>query len=434
MNHTKTDVFARRPQEFSKKVSKIFFWGLCALFLQHALVAMGQKDDSDVVKLSFMSNSNVEHPTADVFRSIIAKFEAENPDISITFIPSTGKHPETLRTKMAANDLPDLWTTHGWSVNRYSEYLRPLNDQPWFPLIHQQIRSVITDKDGQVFVLPMNRDVAGIVYSKTLFDEIGINAETITSWDALFATMQQIKDYGITPVHIGGKDPWTIGNFMDWVAPSVLITDEQNNERENLLNGTFNNEKWVIISNFLQTMLDKGFLNKDVNTSSYNETAEALATKEAALVFLGNNVISEAKTYNPDIEYGFFPVPAYYEGDTPTFISGERMAVGVYKDTPYEEQALRFLSYLAKPENIRAISESDSVPAGLTNTDFNLGELNVYFEKYKDVRAFNYFDREWLPSGMWGSIKSTGAALVAGTMSPEQTAEKMAQEFQKLYK
>ena len=36
-----------------------------------------------------------------------------------------------MKTKMAANDLPDLWTTHGWSVNRYSEYLRPLNDREW---------------------------------------------------------------------------------------------------------------------------------------------------------------------------------------------------------------------------------------------------------------------------------------------------------------
>ena len=39
---------------------------------------------------------------------------------------SQGAEFETLmRTRMASLDLPDMWTTHGWSVERYSEYLRP---------------------------------------------------------------------------------------------------------------------------------------------------------------------------------------------------------------------------------------------------------------------------------------------------------------------
>ena len=51
MNHTKTDVFCAATPGIFKRVSKIFFGGLCILFLQHVLIGMGKKDDSDVVKL-----------------------------------------------------------------------------------------------------------------------------------------------------------------------------------------------------------------------------------------------------------------------------------------------------------------------------------------------------------------------------------------------
>lgn len=413
---------------------KYFKQCLVVVLILCASIVMSCAKKNDVVDLSFMVNVDAEHPTTKVFRSIIIRFQEEYPNISITLTPQTGSYENLMKAKMAADDLPDLWTTHGWSVHRYSEYLRPLNDQPWFALIDPQIKPVITNQQNEVFVLPMNRDVAGIAYSQTVFDEVGIDATGIKTWNDLLGIMQKIKDHGITPVHIGGKDLWTIGGFFDWAAPSVLITDETNNERTQLLNGEFNTEKWTTLSKLFKRMKDKGFFNKDVFSASFNDSAEALATKTAAVAFYGNYVISQAKELNPNIQYGFFPVPAYYEGDTPTLISGERIAVGVYKDTPNEEASLQFLNYLARPENIKAIAEADATPTGLTHAIADLGELTPYFETYSTTRVFPYFDRAYLPSGMWDTMCNTGAALLVGTMTPQETAEKMKTDFLKLYK
>ena len=55
----------------------------------------------------------------------------------------------TMKTKMASNDLPDIWITHGWSVMRYSEYLMPLQDEEWYDKIDESILGAITDEEGR---------------------------------------------------------------------------------------------------------------------------------------------------------------------------------------------------------------------------------------------------------------------------------------------
>lgn len=64
----------------------------------------------------------------DTFTQICEDFMELNPNTDIEFV-SYGKDYESLmKGKMAANDLPDVFSTHGWGVKRYAEYLRPLND------------------------------------------------------------------------------------------------------------------------------------------------------------------------------------------------------------------------------------------------------------------------------------------------------------------
>ena len=80
-----------------------------------------------------------------------------------------------MKARMASNDLPDIFATHGWSVVRYSEYLRPLNDQPWFSEIEPSFLENVQNADGQVFVLPLNMDQGGLLYNKKLLTELGVD-------------------------------------------------------------------------------------------------------------------------------------------------------------------------------------------------------------------------------------------------------------------
>jgi len=372
-------------------------------------------------------------PATDVtFANISAMAQAfvkANAGVQIDVV-NLPDYENTMKTKMAANDLPDLWTTHGWSVIRYSEYLRVLNDRPWFSRINPAIKPVVTDANGNVFVLPMDVDEAGVVFNKDVLDAAKVNPYAIKTWDDFMAACEKIKAMGKTPVDVGGKsgdDRWTVGNFYDWVAPSYLITNEKDNSISALKDGSFDWTKWQPVAKLLVDFRDKGYLNPDYTQGTWQEVGQNMAAGKDGFGLFGNYLIGEAKKYNPKGHYGFMPVPAASADDTPSMITGERTAVGVWKDDKNMAASVKFLDYLAQPQNINRVAKGNAIPTGLVGEGYktDAGDLTPYFEKVKNYRTFPYFDRVYLPSGMWDTMCITGLGLLADSMTVSQAADQM---------
>ena len=399
------------------------------------LFANGQQEEtSSISNLTMMINFSADSTVTGVISDVIAEFNESQSEISVELIPPTGEYEQVMKTKMAANQLPDLFTTHGWSVARYSEYLEILDNESWVNKISPAIKPVITDNNGHIYVLPLDVDLSGIAYNKSVIDKAGVDIDSIKTWEDLFDAMELVKASGVIPVHIGGKDSWTIGNFFDWAAPSVFVTDKNNSSATELISGTFDTEKWNIVAGFMKRMNDNGYLNVDKLTSTWNDTQMAFGNGESAFEFFGNYVITGALEYNPDAKFGFFPVPAYYEGDESTFITGEKTAVGIWKDSPNVEAAKIFLDYLATPEIVSRVATSNGIPAGLTDASSDMGALTVYADKYSHIAGYPFFDRAYLPSGMWDTMCITGAGILSDAMSIEDASAKMLEDFNRLYK
>ena len=62
------------------------------------------------------------------FQAIVDAF-VEESGIDVQLVTPGSDFETVMKTRMASGDLPDIWTTHGWSVARYSEYLMPLNEE-----------------------------------------------------------------------------------------------------------------------------------------------------------------------------------------------------------------------------------------------------------------------------------------------------------------
>lgn len=412
---------------------------MAALCLLAAAVAFaGGAGETKGAKLTVLLNFPATEVTFKSIQSIAAKFVKGNPGTEVEVI-----HPpdyeNTMKTKMAANDLPDLFTTHGWSVLRYSEYLRALNDRPWFARINPSIKPVVTDAAGKVYILPMDVDMAGIVFNAAVLDQAGVDPFAIKTWDDFMAACEKVRASGKIAVAIGGgsgDDRWTVGNFLDWVAPSFLISDDRQNYRAALKDGSFDWKNWVPVAQLLVTFRDKGYLNPDYMQGTWQDVGKSIAAGKAAFGLFGNYLIGEAKKYNPEGRYGFMPVPAAYAGDTPTLITGERTAIGVWKDARAMAASLKLIDFLAEPANVNLVAKGNAIPTGLVGTGYttDAGDLTPYFEKVGGYRTFPYFDRVYLPSGMWDTMCHTGTGLLAGTMTPAQVADKMKADYLSLMK
>lgn len=388
-------------------------------------------NSSTKVKLTVFSTISDEKGK-EVFEAITKEFEKENPNIDVEVNFPGQEYENILKVKMAANDLPDVFDTHGWAQIRYGKYVADLSKESWASNLTDSMKPVLTDKNGKVYALPLNEAKDGITYNADVLEKYGI--EVPKTFDQLLAAAEKIKKESngqVSPFYFSGVDAWTIGQFFDYFATSLLISPEQNYSQD-LLNGTFDWSKWTYLPEKFKEMYDKGLINKDMLTAKYSDLPKLFAEGKVAFFMMGPAFVGQAKEINPNLKVGYMPVPAIAEGDEPTFSGGERNTLAAWKDSPHLEEAKKFINFFAKTENLKKIAEATNLPAGIKGVNVDLGELTQYYEKYANIRVFPYFDRVYLPNGMWDVMCTNGQELIAGSITPKQFSENMKKQFERL--
>jgi raffinose/stachyose/melibiose transport system substrate-binding protein len=386
----------------------------------------GKKDEIQTLDIAIVADPD------NMISTIAEQFMKDNPNIKVEVNAIGQDYENVLKIKMASNQLPDIFETHGWAQVRYGKYLADLRDESWVGRLSESIKPAVIDNDGKVYALPVDQEKTGMVYNAGLLEEYGVDVPT--TYAELLEACETIKTKSggkVTPIHLAGKDSWPVGFFFDFFATPSFISMEDN-YGEQLKDGSFEwNNFTPLPAKFLE-LYKKGYLNEDVLTAGYSDSAMAFGNNEVAFAVYGPYLIQEAKKTNPDIKGGIMPVPAIAEGDTHTFVGGERFSIGVWKDSKSVDAAKLFLEYCARPENAKRICEFNAVPSGLNDVDVDLGDLTSYYDSYKDVRIFPYFDRVYLPNGMWDTMCKNGQDLLAGAITPEQFSENMEKEYIRL--
>lgn len=380
--------------------------------------------------LSLYSTANTESEQVAI-ENVISKFEEEHPDINIDYNFPAGEYESQLRVKMAANDMPDLYDTHGWAKNRYGEYTMDLSDMAWVEDLDPALESILTDEDGKVYAYPINQAKDGLTYNKNVLDEYGI--EPPETFDEFMTALETIKEESggeVTPKWFYGSEENTFGQFFDQFATPLLITHPDHDYSEELLDGSFDWSNYTYLPEKLLEMQEKELINVDALTAQQHQQTQLLAQGEIAFI-MANVPINSVQELNPDTELGVMPVPAIHEGGEQSWIGGEKHTFAIWKDTAHPEEAKQFIEFLAQPEIVKELAEGTSLPAGLTNATPDI-YYQPYYDEYADVMVEPYFDRVFLPSGMWEPMGTSGQELLSGSLTPEGVSDKMAAEYTRL--
>ncbi|MBT2757718.1 carbohydrate ABC transporter substrate-binding protein [Mesobacillus foraminis] len=365
-------------------------------------------------------------------KNAVKKFEQENPDIDIKDNYPGNEYEGMLRVKMAANDMPDLFDTHGWAINRYGEYTEDLSDMSWAEDLDPGLDQILKDESGKLYAYPLNQAKDGLTYNASLLEEYGI--EPPATFDEFMAALETIKKKGkgeVTPLWFAGADKGAFGQYFDQFATPLLVTDEKHNFQKELLDGTFDWSNYTFLPEKLKEMQEKGYLNEDVLTAQNHQMTELMAQNKIGFIVGGGMLGPSVEELNPEVKLGVIPMPAIHEGDEPSWIGGERHTFAVWKDSKVKEEAKKFIEFLSQPEMVKEIAEGTSLPAGLTNTE-STNYYSDYYEKYKDIVVEPYFDRVYLPSGMWDPMGASGQELLSGTASPKDVSKRMEEEYKRL--
>ena len=218
------------------------------------------------------------------------------------------------------------------------------------------------------------------------------------------------------------------------ISLSILTMSKTQNYAEELLDGTFDWTKYDEIGQFVLNLVDKGYTNVDYLTADKSGTYRGLAQNKVAFAFQSNLTIAEVKKLNPDANVSMMEIPGYTEGDDSFLISGERDAVGVWKDSEHLDAALEFIDYLAKPENVLLVAEAYSLPPSMDNAEVTDPGILAILDQIIGTTVTNHFDRQYLPDGMWNTLKVYSTSVLSGESTVSEGSELMAQDYARLKK
>ncbi|WP_416147339.1 ABC transporter substrate-binding protein [Salipaludibacillus sp. HK11] len=388
-------------------------------------------EGNEAVTLSLYSTLTEENAIS-AMESVIEEFEKEYSHISVDANFPADSYEDSIRVRMSSNDLPDLFDTHGWAINRYGNYVADLSDMDWVENFDESMEPLLKDDDGKVYAFPLNQANDGIMYNATMLDELNIDLpETMDDWIAAMEVIRDETEDDVAPLWIPGNDPYAIGQILDQFSTPLLVTDENNNYEEELLDGSFNWSNYTLLPEKMVEIRDKDLLNVDALTANPSQRAQLMAQDLIAFTFADGAFGRDVQELNPEVEVGTMPVPAFYEGDDPSWIGGERHTLAAYDESENLEEAKQFIEFLAQPENARNVAEGTALPAGITGVDADNYYADSY-ERWSHVDIQPYFDRVYLPGGMWDVYATTGADLIADSITPDEVSQVMEEEYNRL--
>ncbi|MUH60111.1 ABC transporter substrate-binding protein [Bifidobacterium canis] len=373
-------------------------------------------------------------------KNILAAYTKES-GVQVQVISPGDQYETVMKTRMASRDMPDVFETHGWSLERYKEYLTPLNDQSWASNIDEAIKPVITDDSGNVYVAPLTMSINTIVYNRTVFRNAGVDAAKIRTWDDFEDACAKIKSKGVTPIFIGNKSG-DVAQLAEAIPPTMLTNSSvKNNQAKALKDGTFDFTKyWTPISQMVSKWNANGFFNVDLLTADNDAGVKKLGQGSAAMMFGGSNNITQARSYTPDADLGILSAPAAQQGGKNSLSMGEGMCFGVWKDSKVSDKAKALLTYLAQPKiDSRIATVSGDVPA-LSNVKNDSDYVAKCLSETKkmfgdDLEYIPLFDRAYLPNGMWDDLTNSFTDIFTspGAKGVDESVQVLARTYQQKF-
>lgn len=345
-------------------------------------------DNGGQITLQFMITSE---NYSGRLKDFIANYEQMSGNrVDVQLFPAA-EFDNMLKVKMMSDEGPDLFVTDDIAMSQFQvpvEWFEDLSNRPWVERLSDGGRAIIEWNDGRITGLPItNPGGMGMIYNKALFDELGLQEPA--TWDELLQLCEKLKQAGIIPVNIqlaNGSEFGTTHLMHQLFANAELNRGGQIWEE---LNG--NKLKLTDVEEYEQSLRqmlelkEKGYINEDFISNTFEMTQEKLGTGQVAMHPGGDFILEPLLENYPDMELGYFSMPF---GDSPGAISlyaGVGMSVSA--NARNKEAALELIDFFATKEEQEIYM--DKAPGTTVFTDVNAGqntisqELQTYMDSGK---------------------------------------------------
>lgn len=372
--------------------------------------------------------------------TIIPAFEKKYPNIHVVFSPAPpAEYNGVLNTKLEGGTAGDLITCRPFDASLalfQKGYLADLTSLSGMENFSDVAKSAwITDDGKSVFCVPMASVIHGFFYNKDAFDKLGITPPE--TWDEFYAAMDKIKADGTyVPIAMGTSDLWEAATMgFQNIGPTYWKGEEG---RQALIKGTAKYTDEPYVKTFAQLAAWKPYLPEGFEAVKYPDAQSLFTLGKAAVYPTGSWEITTFES-QATFNMGVFKPPVEKKGDTCYISDHTDIAIGMNAKSAHPEEAKTFLSWVASPEFAELYANALPGFFSLSNQPVTLKDpLAQEFVSWRQqCQATIRNSYQILSRGepnLENELWRVSAAVINGTLTPEQGAKEIQDGLDKWYK
>ena len=248
---------------------------VCAAGVMVAVAGCGEHDNRTQISVWSWEPS---------MAALIADFEARNPDIHVTQI-GTADYSKLNSAIQDGYGTPDVVQLEYFALPQYavSGQLRDLTSRTTnYGSFYTPGSWSSVQLDGRVYGVPMDSGPMAFFYNQDVFEQAGVDAAKIRTWDDYYRAAKKLKENG---VYIAADDgDASFYNAMIWLAGGrPYNTSHDGKEVSITLNTDTGTQEFT---RFWQQMIDEDLVNTRLDTWS-DDWKQALGSGTVASLFAG---------------------------------------------------------------------------------------------------------------------------------------------------
>lgn len=379
------------------------------------------------VTLTLWHNYGTEANAA-VTESLVKAYMALHPNVTIELVSQPAdNYFALLKAAAIAKTGPDLltmWT--GLFALQNQAFLEPLNqyitvdELRTFPGINWCSKDL--DVEQGAICVPLDNQSYNGFYNKELFAKAGITSIP-TTWTELYDACDKLKAAGIQPLAYGTGGQALNAGFYPYYDLSYMMMIYPVDDWKKLFDGQIPWTDPAIVAQ-LQKWADlktRGCTNEDVLTNT--ESIAQFEAGQAAMTLEGSWDFKEFQDKMGD-NVGVF-LPPFVDQPLKGVVEFPGNGYGITSYSQHKAEAADFLKFLLTPEAQKLIADGGLIPtiAGTEPTQRMAIDMLDYAANQGFTR-YPMIDNVMQPEVVDVATRVLNAIL-AGTMSPQDAAQKM---------
>ena len=284
-------------------------------------------------------------------------------------------------------------------------------DKEWADTFLEGMADQVTF-DGKQYAIPIQFAVSAVFYNTELFDQAGVKAADIKTWDNFLAACQKLKDAGITPLCLPGEanSGWAIslftGQLVQRIGGEEIFAPIRNLEKDS----TFMQDAFLKAGEMTMDLVKKGYVQDtyigDSVDQNYATFKQGLCAMQCQGSWAIGNYNGDDSTIKGKVSVFPFPEVTGGKGDSSKWM-GKTDNVTISKNCKDVDRALLWIKYLSGETFQRwTVEEAGKFPT--TNVKYDASKCATEVQAvteisgsstgvypYIDECLGNTFGKEW---------------------------------------